>query len=137
MRRQEKKLRVTVQLNDAQSGYHIWSQTYDRDLGDIFTFRMISPIRWPTPYVQMLARSRQVRRGRDREAYNLYLLGRFHRSKPDQPAVRKAMAFFEQAIHKDSAYAAAYAGLAECYMKLAQGNSCSRESLGSGPEGFR
>ena len=59
---------------------------------------------------------------RDRDAYNLYLLGRFHRTKPDEESVRKAMGFFEQAIDKDATYAAAYAGLAECYMKLALGN---------------
>ena len=59
---------------------------------------------------------------RDREAYNLYLLGRFHRSKPDEASIRKAMGFFQQAIDRDATYAAAYAGLAECYTKLALGN---------------
>jgi tetratricopeptide (TPR) repeat protein len=49
-------------------------------------------------------------------------MGRFHRSKPDEPSVRKAMAFFQQAIDRNAGYAAAYAGLAECYMKLAQGD---------------
>ncbi len=122
VRRQEKELRVTVQLNDAESGYHIWSQTYDRDFGDMFTIQedisnqVARAIRPDARTVQASTG------GRDREAYRLYLLGRFHRGKPDQASVRKAIAYFEQAIQKDSRYAAAYAGLAECYMKLAQGN---------------
>jgi TolB-like protein/DNA-binding winged helix-turn-helix (wHTH) protein/tetratricopeptide (TPR) repeat protein len=122
VRRQEKKLRVTVQLNDAESGYHIWSQTYDRDLGDMFSiqedisYQVARTIRPDGRKVQAVTGTQ------DREAYNLYLLGRFHRTKPDQGSVRKAIGFFEQAIRKDPGYAAAYAGLAECYMKLAQGN---------------
>jgi adenylate cyclase len=122
VQRQEKKMRVTVQLNDAQSGYHIWSQTYDRDAVDLFSIQedisnqVARAIRPNGPVTQAPARIR------DREAYNLYLLGRFHRSKPDEASIRKAMGFFEQAIERDAAYAAAYAGLAECYTKLALGN---------------
>jgi TolB-like protein/DNA-binding winged helix-turn-helix (wHTH) protein/Tfp pilus assembly protein PilF len=123
VRRQQKSLRITVQLNDARSGYHIWSQTYDRDEGDLFNVqedianqvaRTIRPDSHPL---------RAMGGSRDPRAYNAYLLGRFHRSRPDQASVRKAIAFFEQAIDKDTGYAAAYAGLAECYVKLAQQNS--------------
>jgi TolB-like protein len=122
VQRQEKKLRVTVQLNDAQSGYHIWSQTYDRDAVDLFSIQedisnqVAHTLRPNSPA------TRAPGRITDRDAYNLYLLGRFHRSRPDEASIRKAMGFFEQAIEKDAAYAAAYAGLAECYMKLALGN---------------
>jgi TolB-like protein/Tfp pilus assembly protein PilF len=123
VRRQDTKLRVTVQLINASSGYHIWSQTYDRDVGDIFsiqedisrqvarTIRPHSRAVPPTPA------------SRDLETYNLYLLGRFHRGKPDRASVEKAMAFFQRAIDRDPRFAAAWAGLAECYMKLAQQNS--------------
>jgi TolB-like protein len=123
VRRHVTKLRVTVQLINASSGYHIWSQTYDRDVGDIFsiqedisrqvarTIRPHSRAAPPTP------------QSRDLETYNLYLLGRFHRGKPDRASVKKAMAFFQRAIDRDPGFAAAWAGLAECYMKLAQQNS--------------
>jgi TolB-like protein/DNA-binding winged helix-turn-helix (wHTH) protein/tetratricopeptide (TPR) repeat protein len=122
VRRQEKKLRVTVQLNDAETGYHMWSQTYDRDLGDMWAIQedisneVARTIRPDGPTVHAVTGSH------DREAYNLYLLGRFHRTQPDQASVRRAIAFFEQAVEKDPGYAAAYAGLAESYVKLAQGN---------------
>ena len=120
VRRQLNKLRVTVQLNDAQSGYHIWSQTYDRDVGDIFSIQEdIS--NQVTRAIRPDGRAVRAATGiRDREAYNLYLLGRFHRAKHDQASVRKAIAFFQQAIDRDAGYAAAYSGLAECYIKMAQ-----------------
>jgi len=120
VRRQEKKLRVTVQLNDALSGYHIWSQTYDRGEGDVFSIqediagkiaRTIRPSDPPALAASSIS---------DREAFNLYLLGRYHRAKPDAASARKAISFFEQAIAKETRYAGAYAGLAECYLKLGQ-----------------
>jgi len=122
VQRQEKKLRITVQLNNAQSGYHIWSQTYDRDAGDLFSIQedisnQVAHTIRPNSHV-----SQAPAQLRDREAYNLYLLGRFHRSRPDEASIRKAMGFFQQAIDKDAAGSAPYAGLAECYMKLALGN---------------
>jgi len=119
VRRQDQRLRVTVQLNDAQTGYHIWSQTYDRDEGDIFNVQ--------EDISNQVARSirpdsRPVRASsatRNPEAYNAYLLGRFYRGRRDEASKRRAIDFFEQAIRKDPQYAAAYAGLAECYTVLA------------------
>jgi TolB-like protein/Tfp pilus assembly protein PilF len=122
VRRQDKKLRVTVQLNDAQSGYHIWSQTYDRDAVDLFSIQEDISNQVAHAVRPNRRAAQAPARPRDREAYNLYLLGRFHRSRPDEASIRKAMGFFQQAIDKDAAEAAPYAGLAECYMKLALGN---------------
>jgi TolB-like protein len=122
VRLQDKKMRVTVQLNDAQSGYHIWSQTYDRDEGDALKVQedisnqVARTIRPDSHSARASARSTNLK------AYNLYLLGQFHRRKPDQISERKAVAFFQQAIDNDPRYAAAYAGLAECYVALARDN---------------
>ncbi len=129
VRRQAGKLRVTVQLNDAQSGYHIWSQTYDRDAVDLFSIQEdISNQVASSLRPKGLATRDHTTPIRDRDAYNLYLRGRFHRSRPDEASIRKAMGFFEQAIDKDASYAAAYAGLAECYMKLALGSYMPSEN---------
>jgi tetratricopeptide (TPR) repeat protein len=119
VRRQDKRLRVTVQLNDALSGYHIWSKTYERETQDLFTMQediaqqVASAIR---PGGQPL----QVNGGtRNPEAYHSYLLGRFYLNRPDDASRRRAIALFQQAILQDSRYAAAYAGLAESYTILA------------------
>jgi adenylate cyclase len=122
VRRQGKQLRVTVQLNDAQSGYHIWSQTYDRDLGDIFRIQedISSQVaRTLRPGDRAIPAAPVVR---DREVYNLYLLGRFHREKSDSASIKKGIGDFEEALDKDPNYAAAWAGLAEGYVRMAQEN---------------
>lgn len=123
VRRQDRRLRVTVQLNDARSGYHIWSQTYDRDEGDILHIQEDISNQVARTIRPDSHSARAASGSRDLEAYNLYLLGQFQRRKPDQTSERKALRFFQQAIQKDPQYAAAYAGLAECYMALAQENS--------------
>jgi TolB-like protein/DNA-binding winged helix-turn-helix (wHTH) protein len=137
VRVEDKRLRVTVQLNDARSGYHIWSQTFDREKGEIFNMQedissqvahTIRPSGKPV---------RAATGSNDLDAYNLYLRGRFHLRKPDEASVRKAIEFFEQAIHKDRRYAAAYAGLAESYMALAQEGSNPLQAWGSGQEAAR
>jgi hypothetical protein len=101
VRRQGKSLRITVQLNDAGSGYHIWSQTYDCEEGDLFNVRedisnqvarTIRPDSHPAP---------ASNGPRDPQAYNSYLLGRFHRSRADDESQPRAIAFFQQAIRKD------------------------------------
>jgi TolB-like protein/DNA-binding winged helix-turn-helix (wHTH) protein/Flp pilus assembly protein TadD len=122
VRRQKEKLRVTVQLIDARSGYHIWSQTYDREEGELFGIQQeisagVAQLMRPPGSPVGPGSSPAMR---DRGTYNLYLLGRYHMNKPDVASVKKAMTFFEQAVEKDSTYAAAYAGLAETYLRLAQ-----------------
>jgi Tfp pilus assembly protein PilF len=112
-----------VQLNDARSGYHIWSQTYDRDVGDILTIQeeissQIAHTIRPEHRVTLAAT-----RSRDPETHKLYLLGRYQRNKTDLASVLKSIAFFQQAIDKDNGFAAAYSGLAGSYVKLAQQNS--------------
>ncbi len=119
VRRQDKRLRVTVQLNDARSGYHIWSQTYDRDEGGIFNIQEDISNQVARTIRPDNHSAHAVTGSRDLEAYNSYLLGRFHRSRPDAASRRRALAFFQQAIQKDPRYAQAYAGLAECYVALA------------------
>ncbi len=87
VRLQDKRLRVTVQLNDARTGYHIWSRTYDRGEGDIFNMqedisnqvaRIIRPGSDPV---------RASTGHRDLEAYNLYLL-RAVSSREARPGLR-------------------------------------------------
>jgi tetratricopeptide (TPR) repeat protein len=109
-----------VQLNNAESGFHIWSQTYDRDASDILSIQESISNQVAHSIRPNGTTARPTAGNRDQEAYRLYLLGRFYRSKPDEPSIRKAMTFFQQAIGKDAGYATAHAGLAECYVKLAQ-----------------
>ncbi|MBM3811039.1 MAG: tetratricopeptide repeat protein [Acidimicrobiia bacterium] len=123
VRRDKQKMRVTVQLIDAGSGYHLWSQTYDREEGELFRIQEDISAQVAQIIRPSVVSIRPAAAIKNREAYNLYLLGRYHLNQPDDEAVRKAIAYFQQATEKEPDYAGAHAGLAECYLKLAQHNA--------------
>ena len=107
-------VRVTVQLIRADSGYHLWSKTYDRELKDIFKVQdeiaaaVVEALKVKLGPTQPVA----AHRSSNPEAYNAYLLGRqFHRrGNPD--GWRRAIEAFQRATALDPHYAAAYASLA-------------------------
>jgi adenylate cyclase len=107
-------LRVTVQLIRADSGYHVWSRTYDRDIKDIFKVQDEIAAAVVGVLKAKLAPSRAAAayRSSNAEAYNQYLLGKqFHR-RGNGEGWQRAIDAFHKAISLDSQYAAAYAGLA-------------------------
>jgi TolB-like protein/Tfp pilus assembly protein PilF len=110
-------LRVTAQLNSVADGYHLWSQTYERELKDVFAVQdEISKAIVNT--LQLKLASPQPKRAENVEAYDLYLQGRFHWSRWRTEGAERALQFFEQATQKDPRYAAAYAGIADSYAWL-------------------
>ena len=116
------RLRITAQLSTVADGYHVWSETYDRRLADVFAVQdeisraivQALELRVAGDPGRRLVRSSTE----DLEAYNLYLQGRFHLNKWRPEAARKGIDYFQQAIAKDPAYAPAYAGLADCHTWL-------------------
>ncbi len=119
VRRQGNRVRITAQLIDASDGYHLWSQTYDRDLSDIFavqdeisraiTRELIGHLLGGVP--AKAPRRHQV----VPEAYTAYLKGRFFLNRRNRDAMTSAIAFFKQAIALDPNYAEAHASLALAY----------------------
>src|SRR2546427_3244395 len=120
--RSGKRLRISAQLVQASTDTHLWAESYDRDLRDVLALQ--------SEVAQAVARQVQVKvtpqeqanlaqvHCVDPEAYEAYLKGRYHWFR--RPAeLGKAIQYFEQAIAKDPAYAAAYAGLADCLSILA------------------
>jgi adenylate cyclase len=119
VRKSGSHLRITVQLTDAESGYQIWSERYDRELRDIFaiqdeiahnvvealelelTPRDAGPL--VTPPTDNLA------------AYEYYLRGRKYYSQYGPLDMDSAVQLFSHAIALDPNFAAAYAGLADCW----------------------
>jgi TolB-like protein len=116
------RLRITAQLSTVADGYHVWSETYDRRLADVFAVQdEIS--RAIVGALEVRVAGSPVRRlvqssTQDLDAYNLYLQGRFHLNKWRPESARKGIEYFGQAIAKDSNYAPAYAGMADCYTWL-------------------
>jgi TolB-like protein/class 3 adenylate cyclase/Flp pilus assembly protein TadD len=120
VRKAANRLRITTQLINIADGYHLWSETYDREMADIFAIQSEVAQRVADALkVTLLADERQ-RLGRkateNLEAYNSYLLGRYYWNKRTEEGFQKGIEQFEQAIEKDPNYAAAYTGLADCYL---------------------
>lgn len=111
VRRQQHQLRVTAQLIRVADGTIIWSKTWDRALSDVFAVQR--------EIAQTIAGDLGPAARRpgtaNLDAYNLYLLARFHRNKVSPAAIHKAIQAYRGAIEKDPGYAAAWAGLADCY----------------------
>ena len=113
------RVRVSAQLVEAASDRSLWSETYERDLGDVFAMQddvarsIAREIRAQlTPADQQrLAGARPV----NAQAHEAYLKGRYHWARGTEAEYLEAKTYFEQAIQTDPKYAAAYAGLADYY----------------------
>jgi eukaryotic-like serine/threonine-protein kinase len=117
VRREGNSVRVTAQLVNAADGYHIWSNTYDREVKDVFALedelaRSIAQTlrrKLIGGELATLVKSSTT----NQEAHDLYLRGLFFAEKRTAESLRKAAGYFQQAIGKDPAYALAYAGLGD------------------------
>src|SRR5438093_3565629 len=122
VRRAANRLRVTAQLTDARNGYNLWSETYDREMGDVFAVEdEISHAIMRALQVHLVSGDSLTllrRPTHDVEAYELYLKGRYFYNKGGFGPVQQALAYFQQALAHDSNYALAYAGTADVYQSL-------------------
>jgi TolB-like protein/DNA-binding SARP family transcriptional activator len=113
------RVRITAQLIDAEQGYHIWSETYDREIRDIFAVQEeiaraiagVLRVEVGSGESRRLARRGEV----DPRAHLLFLKGRFVMADRNQEAMERAVEFFRRAIEADPSYAEAHAMLARSY----------------------
>jgi eukaryotic-like serine/threonine-protein kinase len=114
------RVRITVQLIDASSDQHLWAESYERDLKDVFAMQgevaqaIAQQVRVViTPQEQArLAKKRPV----DPEAYELYLKGRHIMMRGGLEDVSKAIEYFQSGLAKDPNNALIYTGLADAYI---------------------
>jgi Tfp pilus assembly protein PilF len=113
---------VSARLVDATNGYQIWSDEYQRNLTDVFSVQddlaraIVSALRL---HLAPGGGTSPVRRGtKDVDAYNKYLRGRYAFEKRTYDGFTRGVQYFSEAIAVDSNYAAAYSGLADCYMLM-------------------
>ncbi len=116
------QVRVNVQLINATTDAHLWAETYDRTLIDIFAAESEIAKNIAATLQAKLTGSEKIAIAKtptaNPEAYELYLKGRFFWNKRTGADLRKAIEYFNQAIEKDPNYASAYAGLADSYVIL-------------------
>jgi serine/threonine protein kinase/Tfp pilus assembly protein PilF len=122
VRKAGNRVRITAQLVNATDGFHLWSETYDRDLDDIFAVQdEISRSIAKSLKVTLLGQERQPSGspGGNAEAFNLYLRGRYSFDLRTKEGRAKAVADYQQALELDPGYALARVALAEVYMHQA------------------
>jgi TolB-like protein/Tfp pilus assembly protein PilF len=116
------QVRVNVQLINANTDAHLWAETYDRSLRDIFRVESEIATKIADTLQAKLTGAEQhaivARPTENSEAYQFYLKGYFFRNKATPEGVQKSIEYFQQAIEKDPAYALAYTGLANSYGTL-------------------
>jgi adenylate cyclase len=126
-------LRISAQLVDTRRGYQVWSHSYDRRLEDVFAVQSeIARAILDAVHIRMLDSGSAEARTENFEAYNLYLLGRYHFHKRTEASLKRAIGYFREAIEGDPGYAQAYSGLADATCLLGTGfygNLSAEESL--------
>jgi serine/threonine-protein kinase len=115
------RIRIAAQLVSVENGYQLWSETYDRQLEDVFAVQdEISRSIVEALKVQLVGEASQVvAPTKNLEAYTTYLKGRYHFNKFSEQSLRKALDLFQHALLQDPGFARAYAGIADVWCDLA------------------
>jgi TolB-like protein/Flp pilus assembly protein TadD len=119
VRKSDNRLRITVQLVEAARGYHLWSESFDRELRDVFAIQQ--------EIARNIARSLEVTLSPQEkgalaeiptshvQAYDYYLRGRSFYYRYGRHEIEFALQLFSRATELDPGYALAHAGLADCW----------------------
>ncbi len=122
VRRAGNQIRIVAQLIDATNEGHLWADTYDKELTQVFAIQSDVAQQIAAALKAKLSSEEkkkiELRPTQNVEAYTLYLQGRFFWNKRTENGFHKAIDYFQQAIAKDSGYSRAYAGIADCYNLL-------------------
>jgi serine/threonine-protein kinase len=127
VRRAGSRVRITAQLIDAGSEVHLWADTYDRELDDIFAIQTeVSQQIAEVLKAELSPRERaQIERPptQNLEAYDLYLKGRFHWGQRTEESLGESIILYGRAVESDPSFALAHAGLAEALATIALYNA--------------
>jgi serine/threonine protein kinase/tetratricopeptide (TPR) repeat protein len=116
------RVRVVAKLVDAETGEHLWAETYDRELTDIFAIQTDVALRITTALHAELSSGERTRMRRAPTlvlpAYQLYVQGRHCYNRFTEEGMRRGVRFFEEAVAEDPTFALAHAGIARAYAEL-------------------
>jgi len=128
VRKQADRIRITTQLIDADTDFHIWSEVYEREQNDVFAIQddiarnVVSALELVISSQSETMLSRKSTENID--AFEAYLRGRsFLRMSASSETLASAEASFRKAIELDASYAAAHAGLCDTYRERFQATS--------------
>jgi serine/threonine-protein kinase len=125
VRRAADRVRIVAQLIDAETDQHLWADTYDRQLTDIFAIQSDVALHIATALQAELSVDERTRINReptsDLEAYQLYLQGRHWLVTYTETGILRAIYYFEQATAVDPRFAMAYVGIAQACAEIGMG----------------
>ena len=123
VRKSNDKVRITAQLIEAENGFHLWSETYDRELKDIFAVQddiaaqIVNALKLELG-AEEAERLQSSPPTADLQAYELYLQGQFHFARRGEAPIQQAIEFFSAAIERDPNFAEAHAALGAAHAIL-------------------
>ena len=116
-------LTINVELVEAGNGWQLWGENYDCELNDILEIQDEIARQVPATLRLKLTENEErritARYTHSSRAYQSYIEGRFHWSRYTKAGIEKAIGHFRNAIELDPNYALAYAGIVDCYLRLA------------------
>ena len=124
VRKAGNRIRVTVQVIDASTEGHLFSNNYDSNLDDIFAVQsdIAEKVAESIPGTVLTSRKGPEERDTtDTEAYTMFLQCTALLSSEDEEPLKHALTLFEQAVARDPKFARAYSGMSQCYNRLANG----------------
>lgn len=123
VRRAGRRVRIVAQLIDPHTDEHLWAETYNRDMDDIFEIQSDVALQIVTSLRAELSMADRSRIGErpttDVVAYELYLQGRHYMTTWTSDGIQKGLSFFERAIARDPSFALAHAAMAHAHSQLA------------------
>jgi len=119
LRREGNRIRVTAQLINARNGFHLWSETYERELKGVFAVQDEITRAIVDALKIKLAIELPPHEQRNTEAYDLYLQGRYLANKGSEKDLREGLTFFQRALEKDPKLSRAWTGIAKIWFYLA------------------
>jgi serine/threonine protein kinase/Flp pilus assembly protein TadD len=136
VRRAGNRVRIVAQLIDAASDRHLWSETYDRELHDIFAIQTDVALQIASALKAELSGDEQARVSRepthDLQAYQVFLQGKQWFIKYTPSSLLQAIEYFQRATTLDPTFALAYANIALAYTELAEHGAVAPELAYSG-----
>ena len=119
LRREGNRVRVTAELINTRSGFHLWTEAYDRELQGVFALQDEITRSVVDALKIKLAVSLPTHQERNTEVYDLYLQGLYFSNKSSEEDLRRALSFFQRAVEKDPTFSRAWTGIAKIWYFLA------------------
>jgi len=119
LQREGNRVRITAELVNTRRGFHVWTETYDRELGGVFALQDEITRSIVDALKIKLAGPLRAQPQRNTEVYDLYLQGLYFSNKGSEEDLRRALSFFQRAVEKDPTFSRAWTGMAKVWYFLA------------------